>query len=235
VKTIKRFWNWVKNESGRTLYLDGYIAPESWFEDEVSPKEFKKELETETDDITVWINSPGGDFFAASQIYTMLKEYEGRVTIKIDGIAASAAAVIAMAGDEVLMSPTALVMIHNPTTFVWGEETDMQEGMEMLSEVKEAIINAIEAKTGLGRTQIATMMDSETWFSAGRAVELKFADKILYSEPPPQATDFMFDRVTVMNAFLRKLPGEGSKGKGAADSIKGVPYTQLVKRLELIK
>ena len=142
--------------------MDGYIAPESWFEDEVSPKEFKKELETETDDITVWINSPGGDFFAASQIYTMLKEYEGRVTIKIDGIAASAAAVIAMAGDEVLMSPTALVMIHNPTTFVWGEETDMQEGMEMLSEVKEAIINAIEAKTGLGRTQIATMMDSET-------------------------------------------------------------------------
>jgi len=100
---------------------------------------------------------------------------------------------------------------------------------------KPAIINAIEAKTGLGRTQIATMMDSETWFSAGRAVELKFADKILYSEPPPQATDFMFDRVTVMNAFLRKLPGEGSKGKGAADSIKGVPYTQLVKRLELIK
>ncbi len=236
MKTIKRFWNWAENESGRTLYLDGYIAPESWFEDEVSPKEFKRELEAGTGDITVWINSPGGDFFAATQIYTLLKEYEGKVTVKIDGIAASAAAVIAMAGDRIFMSPTALVMIHNPTTFVWGEETDMQEGMEMLSEVKKAIINAFEAKTGLKRTQIATMMDSETWFSAGRAVKLGFADEILYSEAPPQVTDFIFDRVTVVNAFLRKLlPNEGSGGKSLSDSPKGVPYSQLAKRLELIK
>jgi ATP-dependent Clp protease protease subunit len=121
VRRIKKFWNWVKNETGRSLYLDGYIAPESWFEDEVSPKEFKRELEAGTGDITVWINSPGGDFFAASQIYTMLKEYPGEVLVKIDGIAASAAAVIAMAGDLVLMSPTAMLMIHNPATFVWGD------------------------------------------------------------------------------------------------------------------
>lgn len=232
VRRIKKFWNWVKNETGRSLYLDGYIAPESWFEDEVTPKEFKKALEAGTGDITVWINSPGGDFFAASQIYTMLKDYPGEVLVKIDGVAASAAAVIAMAGDLVLMSPTAMLMIHNPATFVWGEETDMQKGIEMLAEVKEAIINAFEAKTGLVRTEISKMMDAETWFSAGRAVELKFADEILYSEAPPQVTDFMFDKVTVVNALMQKLPGkrnpEAVKSGGAA-------YEQLIKRLELIR
>ena len=97
--------------------------------------------------------------------------------------------------EEVLMSPTAMLMIHNPATFIWGEEADMQKGIEMLSEVKEAIINAFEAKTGLKRTQIAKMMDAETWVSAGRAVELGFADEILYSKPPLQVTDFMFDEV----------------------------------------
>ena len=233
MRKIKRFWNWVKNEGERTLYLDGYIAPESWFEDEVSPKEFKKELEAGRGDITVWINSPGGDFFAASQIYTMLKSYTGQVIVNIDGIAASAAAVIAMAGDMVCMSPTAMLMIHNPATFVWGEEADMQKGMEMLVEVKEAIINAFEAKTELARAEISRMMDAETWFSAGRAVELKFADEILYSEPPLQVTDFMFDRVTVVNALMRKLPGrESPKVNKESD---GASYEQLRKRLELIK
>ena len=236
---INKFWNWIKNEGERTLYLDGYIAPESWFEDEISPKEFKNELEAATGNIAVWINSPGGDFFAASQIYTMLKEYSGQVTVKIDGIAASAAAVIAMAGDRVLMSPTSLLMIHNPATFVWGEESDMQKGIEMLSEVKEAIINAFEFKTGLERKQIAKMMNAETWFSAGRAVELGFADEILYHETPPQVTDFMFDRVTVTNALLRKLPGKerpkADKDKQPPGSKNGVAYDQLLKRLELIK
>ncbi len=233
MRTIKRFWNWVKSEGERTLYLDGYIAPESWFEDEVSPKEFKKELEAGRGDITVWINSPGGDFFAASQIYTMLKSYAGQVIVNIDGIAASAAAVIAMAGDMVCMSPTAMLMIHNPATFVWGEEADMQKGMEMLAEVKEAIVNAFEAKTGLARAEISRMMDAETWFSAGRAVELKFADEILYSEPPLQVSDFMFDKVTVVNALMQKLPDREAPATEKESG--GVAYDQLVKRLELIK
>lgn len=231
---MNKFWNWIKNEGERTLYLDGYIAPESWFDDEVSPKEFKKELEAATGDITVYINSPGGDFFAASQIYTMLKDYNGQVLVKVDGIAASAAAVIAMAGDMVCMSPTAMLMIHNPSTFVWGEESDMQKGIEMLAEVKEAIINAFEAKTGLERKRIAQMMDAETWFSANKAVELGFADEILYSEPPPQVTDFMFDRVTVVNALMQKLPVK-AKPKPVITSNNGASYDQLKKRLELIK
>lgn len=93
----KKFWNWVKNEEGRTLYFDGYIAQDSWFDDEITPKQFKAELTNSDGDIVVWLNSPGGDVFAASQIYNMLKEYNGKVTVKIDGIAASAASVIAMA------------------------------------------------------------------------------------------------------------------------------------------
>ncbi|AGL03649.1 head maturation protease, ClpP-related [Desulfoscipio gibsoniae] len=235
---MHRFWNFEETDTDRILYLDGYIAPESWFEDEISPKEFKNELEAGIGNITVWVNSPGGDFFAASQIYTMLKEYSGQVLVKIDGIAASAAAVIAMAGDRVLMSPTAMLMIHNPSTFVWGEESDMQKGIEMLSEVKEAIINAFEAKTGLPRKQIAQMMDAETWFSANKAVDLGFADEILYSEPPPQVTDFMFDRVTVVNALMRKLPAVKAQSKPVINeplNSSGVSYEQLIKRLELIK
>ncbi len=233
---MHRFWNFEGTDTDRILYLDGYIAPESWFEDEISPKEFKNELEAGTGNITVWVNSPGGDFFAASQIYTMLKEYSGQVTVKIDGIAASAAAVIAMAGDRVLMSPTSLLMIHNPTTIVWGEEADMQKGIEMLTEVKEAIINAFALKTGLERKQIAKMMDAETWFSANKAVELGFADEILYSEPPPQVTDFMFDRLTVINALMQKLPvKERPKPVITSNNNDGIPYEQLIKRLELIK
>ncbi len=110
----KKFWNWVKNEDTRTLYLDGAIAEESWLGDEITPKQFKSELFSSEGDITIWINSPGGDVFAASQIYNMLMDYKGKVTVKIDGIAASAASVIAMAGGDVLISPTGLFMIHNP-------------------------------------------------------------------------------------------------------------------------
>ena len=139
----------------------------------------------------------------------------------------SAAAVIAMAGDKVLMSPTAMLMIHKPLLF--GVKTDMQEGIEMLSEVKEAIINAFEAKTGLKREEIAKMMNAETWFSAGRAVELGFADEILYSEGPLQVSDFMFDKVTVVNALMRKLPAKAETRQN------GVSYEQLLKRLELVK
>ena len=144
MRTIKKFWNWIKNEEGRTLYFDGYIAQDTWFDDDITPKKFKEELFESDGDVIVWINSPGGDVFAASQIYNMLKEYKGKVTVKIDGLAASAASVIAMAGDEVLMSPVAMLKIHNPSTLIWGEESDKLKAKEMLAEVKESIINAYE-------------------------------------------------------------------------------------------
>ena len=230
---MKKFWNWVKNEDGRTLYFDGYIAQDSWFDDDITPRKFKDELNSGDGDIAVWLNSPGGDVFAASQIYTMLKEYKGKVTVKIDGLAASAASVIAMAGDEIVMSPVAMMMIHNPATVIFGEAADLQSGIKMLSEVKESIVNAYEARTGLPRTKISSMMDAETWFSAQKAVELGFADKILYAPENTDASEgFIFDKITVTNAFLRKLPKVKPEQPVTQT---GTTHKELLTRLELLK
>lgn len=130
----------------------------------------------------MWLNSPGGDCVAAAQIYNMLKEYPGNITIKIDGIAASAASLIAMAGNEVLMSPVSMMMIHNPMTAAIGNADDMQKAAAMLDEVKDSIINAYELKTGITRAKLSHLMDDETWMNAVTAVELGFADGILYRD-----------------------------------------------------
>jgi ATP-dependent Clp protease protease subunit len=130
-------------------------------------------------DITVWINSPGGDCVAAAQIYNLLMDYKGNVTVKIDGIAASAASVVAMAGTKVLVSPVSMLMIHNPMTVAMGNSEEMQKAIEMLAEVKESIINAYEIKTNMSRAKISHLMDAETWMDANKAVELGFADEIM--------------------------------------------------------
>ena len=206
----KKFWNWVRNEDtgSRTLVLNGQISDETWFGDEVTPGLFREELNAGEGDVTVWINSPGGDVFAAAQIYNMLMEYPGNVDVRIDGIAASAASVIAMAGNKVSMSPVAMMMIHNPMTVAMGDKKVMQQAIDMLDEIKESIINAYELKTGQSRTKIAHMMDAETWFNAKKAVELGFADDILYTgdsdiKDVPEAV--LFGRLTVVNSFLGKF------------------------------
>ncbi len=226
----KRFWNWVKNEDSRTLYLDGAIAEETWFGDEVTPRQFKAELMSASGDITIWINSPGGDVFAASQIYNMVMDYKGKVTVKIDGIAASAASVIAMAGGEVLMSPVAMMMVHNPMTIAFGDTEEMGKAISMLSEVKESIINAYELKTGLSRTKLSHLMDAESWFNARKAVELGFADQIMFlkeSEEAPVNEGAIFSKMTVVNSLLNKLPRKEKQT--------GTDITILDKRLGLLK
>ncbi len=148
----------------------------------MTPKLFKDELMNGEGDITVWINSPGGDCIAAAQIYNMLLDYKGSVTVKIDGIAASAASVIAMAGTKVIMSPVSMLMIHNPMTMAAGDTSEMEKAISMLSEIKESIINAYERKTGMSRAKLSHLMDAETWMDAGKAVELGFADEVLTRE-----------------------------------------------------
>ena len=180
---MKKFWNWIKDsDETRTLRLEGPIDEESFWGDEITPQMFRDELESGEGDVTVWINSPGGNVFAAAEIYTMLKDYKGSITVKIDAIAASAASVVAMAGDTVQMSPVAMLMIHDPSTVAMGNTKDMEKAIEVLNEVKESIINAYASKSGLSHARIANLMSNETWMNAKKAVELGFADEILFSK-----------------------------------------------------
>lgn len=184
---MKKFWNWIHNEAGgRVLRLEGPVDEESVWGDEITPKNFREELNAGADDITVWINSPGGNVFAAAEIYTMLRDYPGSVTVKIDAIAASAASVIAMAGNKVLMSPVAMLMIHDPSTIAMGNTKDMEKAIATLNEVKESIINAYAAKSGLSHNRISKLMENETWMNAKKAVELGFADEILFEAVEPE-------------------------------------------------
>ena len=169
-------------EPERDLDINGTIAEESWFDDEITPEMFRQELFSSRGRINLWINSPGGDCIAASRIYSMLMDYPDEVIVIIDGIAASAASVIAMAGTKVLMAPTALMMIHNPATSAFGDYRDMNKAIDLLNEVKESIINAYQLKTGMSRTVISHLMDAETWMNANKAIEMKFVDGLLEDE-----------------------------------------------------
>ena len=176
---MKRFWNWSGPQNQRVLTINGTIAEDSWVDDEVTPQVFQDELSQGKGPIDLWLNSPGGDCVAASRIYTMLMNYPDDVNVKIDGIAASAASIIAMAGTKVSMAPTAMIMIHNPLTIVGGQKEDLDQAAQMLAETKESIINAYELKTNLPREKISSMMDDETWMNVNKAIELGFADDML--------------------------------------------------------
>lgn len=244
---MKKFWNW-KNQTEtnsetqeqtqeRTLFLNGTIAEESWFDDDVTPQLFKDELMSGSGNITVWINSPGGDCVAAAQIYNMLMDYKGDVTVKIDGIAASAASVIAMAGTKVLVSPVSMLMIHNPMTAAFGNSEEMQKAIEMLSSVKDSIINAYEIKTGLSRAKLSHLMDAETWMDANKAVELGFADEIMQRSTETENTaaptvSMLYSKANVVNSLMEKIAAKcaiqpKAETKHRADD--------LMERLNLIK
>lgn len=270
----KKFWNWKSRKTlnqaneevaERILELHGTIAEESWFDDDVTPQLFKDELNAGSGDITVWINSPGGDCVAAAQIYNMLTQYKGNVTVKIDGIAASAASVIAMAGNMVLMSPVSMMMIHNPATVAFGDHAEMQKAIDMLAEVKESIINAYVIKTGLTRSKLSHLMDAETWMDANKAVELGFADDIITraeTKPNTEVLDeedeedesteekekkpsdsMLFSRKAVNNALINKLEKhyvqpEKTVTKQAeinAPASNGTPAKEIKERLDFIK
>ena len=220
----------------RILFLNGTIAEESWFDDEVTPALFKEELNSGEGDITVWINSPGGDCVAAAQIYNMLMNYKGNVTVKIDGIAASAASVIAMAGNKVIVSPVSMIMIHNPATIAFGDTSEMQKAIAMLDEVKESIINAYEIKTGLSRAKLSHLMDAETWMDANSAIELGFADEIMQRNTQDDIevpnVSMTFSRASVTNSLMKKVAekcqiSQKTKNEIASDS--------LLDRLEFIR
>lgn len=257
----RKFWNWVRNEeTGETeLIFNGPISEDTWFGDEITPALFRDELSRISGNLTVWLNSPGGDVFAASQIYTMLRNHKGRVTVKIDGIAASAASVVAMAGDETLMSPTSMLMVHNPATVAVGNKEAMEKAIELLDEVKESIINAYEEKSHLSRARIAHMMDEETWLNAKKAKQLGFVDGILFAKDEPQKKpesepeeesgedtpeeeeeaeednpEKKEQNLTAMSYSSAKTTNSFMQ-KISAMAVKGTPIDQLEKRLKLLK
>ena len=232
------------------LFLNGTIAEESWFDDDVTPALFREELNAGTGNITVWINSPGGDCVAAAQIYNMLMDYKGDVTVKIDGIAASAASVIAMAGTKVLMSPVSMMMIHNPATIAFGDTAEMQKAIEMLASVKDSIMNAYEIKTGMSRTKISHLMDAETWMDAHKAVELGFADDILARQDAEEDLDapdvsMLYSRAAVTNSLMDKVaakchikaPDAGCTGVTETENVtdNGRSAEEMWERLNFIK
>lgn len=244
---MKKFWKW-KNQTEenvpnpeRTLFLNGTISETSWYDDDVTPQIFKDELMSGSGNITVWINSPGGDCVAAAQIYNMLMEYPGNVTVKIDGIAASAASVIAMAGTRVCVSPVSMLMIHNPMTFAFGNTAEMQKAIDMLGEVKESIINAYEIKTGMSRAKLSRLMDAETWMNANKAVELGFADEILQRETSSEnemteAAATAFSRASVTNSLMEKLSARCRiEAKPTETKTNERSVDDLMERLNLIR
>ena len=241
---MKKFWNWTNQAPTETepeqriLTLNGTIAEESWFDDDITPQLFREELNAGSGDITVWINSPGGDCVAAAQIYNMLMDYRGSVTVKIDGIAASAASVIAMAGTRVLVSPVSMLMIHNPATMAMGDAAEMQKAIAMLDEVKESIINAYEIKTGMSRTKLSHLMDAETWMDAHTAVDLGFADEIMARPADAGAENhaagpMLFSRAAVTNHLMDKLAAKCRIEKKPTKPERSVD--DLMERLNLMK
>ena len=237
----RKFWNWVRDsDTGeRTLVLNGQIAEDSWFGDEVTPAIFRDELMKGEGNITVWINSPGGDVFAAAQIYNMLMDYKGNVTVRIDGLAASAASMIAMAGTTVEMSPVGMLMIHNPSTAVIGNTKEMQAAIQMLDEVKESILNAYELKTGQSRQSLSDLMDAESWMNAKKAVELGFADKILFANEDEEKQSegveaMLFSQRAVTNSLIDKIKAQSLKFVKAAVPDNRVSADALKSRLNLL-
>lgn len=260
---MEKFWNWIKNEdSGETeLLFEGPISSETWWGDEITPAMFRDELAKVSGNLTVWINSPGGDCISASQIYTMLRNHKSKVTVKIDGIAASAASVVAMAGDETLISPTGYLMIHNPMTLASGNKSDMEKAIALLEEIKEGIINAYVRKTGLSRNKISKLMDDETWLNAEKALQLGFVDGILFDDkkktsvpeedkPDEDESDEESDendsdedeentdkpkKNTASMLYSPTKTTASLMQKISAMAPKGVPINQLEKRLALLK
>lgn len=174
---------------------------------------------------------------AAAQIYNMLMDYKGDVTVKIDGIAASAASVIAMAGTKVLVSPVSMLMIHNPMTAAFGNSDEMQKAIEMLSSVKDSIINAYEIKTGLSRAKLSHLMDAETWMDANKAVELGFADEIMQRGTETEnvaapTVSMLYSKANVVNSLMEKIAAKCAITPKPTRTQKA---DELMDRLNLIK
>lgn len=195
-----KFWKWSNSVSSNNqeLILDGPIASDTWWGDEVTPDLFREELKQHAGDLTVVINSPGGDVFAGLAIYNALVNHNGNVTVRVDGLAASIASVIAMAGDKIIMSPGSMIMIHRPSVYAAGTVDDMEKAKDVLLKIEEGITPIYAKRTGLSDEKITELLEAETWMLADKAVELGFADEVS-DAPEKQKQDEGVQNVMGMN------------------------------------
>ena len=195
-----KFWKWSNSVSSNNqeLILDGPIASDTWWGDEVTPDLFREELKQHAGDLTVVINSPGGDVFAGLAIYNALVNHNGNVTVRVDGLAASIASVIAMAGDKIIMSPGSMIMIHRPSVYAAGTVDDMEKAKDVLLKIEEGITPIYARRTGLSDEKITELLEAETWMLADKAVELGFADEVSEA-PEKQKQDEGVQNVMGMN------------------------------------
>lgn len=177
----KQFWSWKNavESNGSELIIEGVVSSESWWGDEVTPKQLRDELKEHSGDITVSINSGGGDVFAGVAMYNALKQHDGSVTVRVDGLAASIASVIAMAGDKIIMSPGSMMMIHKPWTFAIGNSDEMDKVKEILNGIEKSIMPIYATRTGLSEEEVGELLNAETWFTAEEAVAKGFADELI--------------------------------------------------------
>ncbi|CAJ1003887.1 head maturation protease, ClpP-related [Brevibacillus aydinogluensis] len=204
------------------IEIRGVIIPNDyqwiydWFEIEAtSPGKVNQLIqEANGDDLEVIINSGGGDVFSGSEIYTALKDYPGNVTVKIIGVAASAASVIAMGGKKVMMSPTAQLMIHNASTSTWGDKRDHRHAAEFLQTIDASIANAYRLKTGMSQNELLTLMNKETWMNAQDALEKGFIDEIMFDDGNQLRAVASLQAEFIPQKVIEKLRNEIFRKKG---------------------
>lgn len=230
---MNKFWkfeNKVSSEGASTLYLDGDISSVTWWGDEVTPEEFRAELRQMKGDLTVHINSQGGDVFAGVTIYNALKDYgKGKVTVKVDGLAASIASVVAMAGDEIIMSPGSMMMIHNPWSMGVGSADELRKAADTLDEIREAILPIYTDRSGQTQETVQELMDNETWMTAEKAVELGFADTVQKAKVEEPKEDEQEDKVTnlMMANFAFSMSATKSAMKDLIKKVNSERETQM--------
>ncbi|WP_025853508.1 head maturation protease, ClpP-related [Paenibacillus ehimensis] len=238
-----RFWNFKNlNDTESELRIEGEIVSDDdawlyeWFGiQHAAPSAFRSALaEHKGKNLTVWVDSWGGDVFGGLGMYNAIKEHQGKVTVKIDGKAVSAGSIIAMAGDEVLMSPGSMIMIHNVWTITQGEAKDLRHQADVLDEIKEGLVNVYQQRTGLSRNKISRMMDEETWMSARKAIAEGFADGMLYGDVPAEEqvqNAFSLSRSAIMNsantAMQRFFDFKADKKPAVGGVISGTPTARI--------
>ncbi len=182
----KKFWevkNSSENENIGETYIYGDIVSYKWDDTDTTAKSFKEDLDSlgDIDTLNIYINSPGGSVFQGTAIYNIIKRHKAKINIHVDGVAASIASVIAMAGDTIFMPKNSMMMIHNPWTFAWGNANELRKQADDLDKIRESLIEAYLSKAGdkLSRETLIEIMDNETWLTAQECYDYGLCDELV--------------------------------------------------------